>query len=235
MQKLIECVPNFSEGRDMDVIRQITSAIESVEGVSLLDVDPGATTNRTVVTFVGSPDAAVEAAFRGIEKAAELIDMRKHKGAHPRMGATDVCPFIPITNVSWKEAVACANDLARRVGEQLKIPVYLYEKAARDPSRSNLSLIRAGEYEGFFEKIKQPAWKPDFGPAVFNEKSGATVIGARDFLVAYNVNLNTKAVRRANAVAFDVRENGRVKTEDGTPAGKAGLDEKGGAARVPGK
>jgi glutamate formiminotransferase / formiminotetrahydrofolate cyclodeaminase len=234
MEKLIECVPNFSEGRDENVIRQITAAIESVEGVSLLDVDPGATTNRTVVTFVGSPEAAVEAAFRGIQKAAELIDMRKHKGAHPRMGATDVCPFVPISDVSWEEAIACAQQLGKRVGEELKIPVYLYEKAARDPSRTNLADIRAGEYEGFFEKIKDKAWKPDFGPAVFNEKSGATVIGARPFLVAYNVNLNTKAVRRANAVAFDVRENGRIKTEDGTPYGKPLLDSNGQPVRIPG-
>src|SRR5204863_3518623 len=201
MQKLIECVPNFSEGGDADVIRQITDAIESAEGVSLLDVDPGATTNRTVVTFVGSPDAAVEAAFRGIQKAAELIDMRKHKGAHPRMGATDVCPFVPISNVTWDEAIACANALGTRVGEELKIPVYLYEKAARDASRSNLAVIRAGEYEGFAEKIKQPQWKPDFGPAKLNEKAGATSIGAREFLVAYNVNLNTKSVRRTNSGA----------------------------------
>src|SRR5205809_622194 len=170
MQKLIECVPNFSEGRDPDIIRQITDAIASVDGVSLLDVDPGATTNRTVVTFVGSLEAAVESAFRGIQKAAELIDMRKHKGAHPRMGATDVCPFIPISNVNWKEAIACAKALGKRVGDELKIPVYLYEKAAKDKSRSNLSIIRAGEYEGFFEKIRQPEWKPDFGPDVFNEK-----------------------------------------------------------------
>ena len=234
MQKLIECVPNFSEGRDLAVIRQITSAIESAEGVSLLDVDPGATTNRTVVTFVGSPAAVVEGAFRGIKKAAELIDMRKQKGAHPRMGATDVCPFIPVSHVSWEETVECARQLGQRVGEELKIPVYLYEKAARDPARSNLSIIRAGEYEGFFEKIKEPAWKPDFGPTVFNEKAGATVIGARDFLVAYNVNLNTKAVRRATSVAFDVRENGRVKTDDGTPQGKPVLDAKGEPVRVPG-
>ena len=199
MKKLIECVPNFSEGRDQNVLRQITNAIESVEGVSLLDVDPGATTNRTVVTFVGDPDATVEAAFRAIRKAAELIDMRKQKGAHPRMGATDVCPFIPVSNVSWEEAIECANRLGKRVGEELKIPVYLYERAARGKSRANLAVIRAGEYEGFFEKIKQPEWKPDFGPAVFNEKSGATVIGVRDFLIAYNVNLNTKSVRRANA------------------------------------
>ena len=234
MQKLIECVPNFSEGRDQNIIGQITDAIESVDGVSLLDVDPGASTNRTVVTFVGNPEAAVEAAFRGIKKAAELIDMRKHKGAHPRMGATDVCPFIPVSNVSWEEAIACANKLGKRVGEELKIPVYLYEKAAKDKSRSNLSIIRAGEYEGFFEKIKKPEWKPDFGPAVFNEKSGATVIGVRDFLVAYNVNLNTKSVRRATSVAFDVREQGRVKTEDGTPSGKPILDSNGEAVRIPG-
>src|SRR6184192_2098461 len=234
MQKLIECVPNFSEGRELDVIRQITGTIESVDGVSLLDVDPGASTNRTVVTFVGGPEATVEAAFRAIQKAAELIDMRKHKGAHPRMGATDVCPFIPVSNVSWEEAIACAKQLGRRVGEELNIPVYLYEKAAKDKSRANLSVIRAGEYEGFFEKIKQPEWKPDFGPVVFNEKSGATVIGVRDFLVAYNVNLNTKAVRRANSVAFDVREQGRVKTEDDTPSGKPVVDANGEAVRIPG-
>jgi glutamate formiminotransferase/formiminotetrahydrofolate cyclodeaminase len=234
MQKIIECVPNFSEGRDLEVIRQITAAIEAVEGVSLLNVDPGASTNRTVVTFAGTPEAAVEAAFRGIQKAAELIDMRKQTGAHPRMGATDVCPFIPVSNVSWEEAIACAKKLGKRVGEELKIPVYLYEKAAASPARSNLSIIRAGEYEGFFEKIKEPAWKPDFGPAIFNEKSGATVIGAREFLVAYNANLNTKAVRRATSVAFDVRENGRVKTADGTPSGKPVLDAKGEPVREPG-
>src|SRR6266513_1337283 len=234
MKKLIECVPNFSEGRDQNVIRQITDAIESVDGVSLLDVDPGASTNRTVVTFVGDPDATVEAAFRAIRKAAELIDMRKQKGAHPRMGATDVCPFIPVSNVSWEEAIECANRLGKRVGEELQIPVYLYERAAREKSRANLAAIRAGEYEGFFEKIKQPEWKPDFGPAVFSEKSGATVIGVRDFLIAYNVNLNTKSVRRATSVAFDVREQGRVKTEDGTPSGKPVLDSNGEPVRVPG-
>src|SRR5206468_7186296 len=195
-----ECVPNFSEGRDQAIIRQITSAIESVDGVFLLDVDPGATTNRTVVTFVGSPEAAVEAAFRGIAKAAELIDMRKHSGAHPRMGATDVCPFIPVSSVTWEEAIACARKLGKRVGDDLRIPVYLYEKAAKDKSRSNLAVIRAGEYEGFAEKIKKPEWKPDFGLAKLNEKAGATAIGAREFLVAYNVNLNTKSVRRANSV-----------------------------------
>src|SRR5438477_7674937 len=234
MQKLIECVPNFSEGRDESVIHQITDAIKTIDGVSLLDVDPGASTNRTVVTFVGPPDAAVEAAFRAIKKAAELIDMRKQKGAHPRMGATDVCPFIPVSNVSWEEAIDCANHLGKRVGEELKIPVYLYEKAAKHKSRSNLSVIRSGEYEGFFQKIKQPEWKPDFGPAAFNGKSGATVIGVRDFLVAYNVNLNTKSVRRANSVAFDVREQGRVKTEDGTPSGKPVLDANREPIRIPG-
>jgi glutamate formiminotransferase/formiminotetrahydrofolate cyclodeaminase len=187
-----------------------------------------------VVTLVGAPEAVVEGAFRGIQKAAELIDMRKHKGAHPRMGATDVCPFIPVSDVSWEEVIACAKSLGKRVSEELKIPIYLYERAASEASRSNLSIIRAGEYEGFFEKIRQPQWKPDFGPAVFNERSGATVIGARDFLVAYNVNLNTKSVRRANSVAFDVREQGRVKTEDGTPAGKKILDEKGEPVRIPG-
>src|SRR5437016_681363 len=234
MQKLIECVPNFSEGRDPDIIRQITNAIASGDGVSLLDVDPGATTNRTVVTFVGSPETVVEGAFRGMQKAAELIDLRKHTGAHPRMGATDVCPFIPVSNVSWDEAIACANQLGKRVAEELKIPVYLYEKAAKDPSRSNLSIIRSGEYEGFFEKIKEAAWKTDFGPTTFSEKSGATAIGAREFLVAYNVNLNTKAVRRATSVAFDVRENGRIKTEDGTPSGEPVLDENGEPVRIPG-
>src|SRR4029077_12829353 len=234
MQKLIECVPNFSEGRDEKVIREITDAIKSTGGVSLLDVDPGATTNRTVVTLVGTPDAVVEAAFRGIKKAPELIDMRKHKGAHPRMGASDVCPFIPVSNVSWDEAIACANRLGKRVGDELKIPIYLYEKAAKNRSRSNLSVIRAGEYEGFVEKIRQPEWKPDFGPDVFNEKSGATVIGVRDFLVAYNVNLNTKSVRRANSVAFDVREQGRPKTEDGMPGRTLGLDANGEPVRIPG-
>src|SRR5215510_9669084 len=205
MKKLIECVPNFSEGRDQNVIRQITDVIESVDGVSLLDVDPGASTNRTVVTFVGDLDAAVEAAFRAIKKAAELIDMHKHKGAHPRMGATDVCPFIPVSNVSWEEAIECANKLGKRVGED----------------------------EGFAEKIKKPEWKPDYGPARIGN-AGATVIGAREFLVAYNANLNTKSVRRANSVAFDVREQGRFKTEDGTPWGKPVLDGIGEPIRIPG-
>ncbi|MEP7071637.1 MAG: glutamate formimidoyltransferase [Verrucomicrobiota bacterium] len=232
MSKLVECVPNFSEGRDPEIIRQITDAISSADGVTLLDVDPGASTNRTVVTFVGSPEAAVEGAFRGMKKAAELIDMRKHRGEHPRMGATDVCPFIPVSDVSWEEAIECARQLGRRVGEELGIPVYLYEKAAPDPARSNLAVIRAGEYEALPDKIKR--WKPDFGPQEFNARSGATAIGAREFLIAYNVNLNTRSVRRANAVAFDVRENGRVKTEDGKPTGKPVRDEKGEPVRIPG-
>ena len=235
MSKLIECVPNFSEGRDPEIIRQITDAIASADGVSVLDVDPGETTNRTVVTFVGTPKATVEAAFRGIKKAAELIDMRKHKGAHPRMGATDVCPFIPIGDSDWKEAITCAKELGKRVGEELKIPVYLYEKAAKDESRANLAVIREGEYEAFFDKIKKAEWHPDFGPNEFNAKAGATAIGAREFLIAYNVNLNTKSVRRANSVAFDVREQGRVKTLDGTPSGNPMVDAKGNPIRVPGK
>lgn len=214
--KLIECVPNFSEGRDLNIIRQITDAIESVDGVKLLNVDPGKATNRTVVTLVGEPEAVIEGAFRGIKKASELIDMSKHTGEHPRMGATDVCPLIPISGISMEETVVYAEKLAAKVGKELKIPVYLYEAAQKDPKRKNLSVIRAGEYEGFFKKIEQAEWKPDFGPAVFSAKAGATVIGARDFLVAYNVNLNTTSVRRANSVAFDVRENGRkVKNEKG--------------------
>ncbi len=216
MKQLIECVPNFSEGKDLNIIRQITDAIESVEGVKLLNVDPGKATNRTVVTLVGEPDAVIEAAFRGIKKASELIDMSKHSGEHPRMGATDVCPLIPISGISMEETIPYAHKLAERVGKELNIPVYLYESAQKDPKRKNLSVIRAGEYEGFFKKISEPQWKPDFGPAVFPAKTGATVIGARDFLVAYNVNLNTTSVRRANSVAFDVRENGRkIKNEKG--------------------
>ena len=201
VQKLIECVPNFSEGRDPDVIRQITAAIEAVEGVSLLDVDPGASTNRTVSPFVGVRRPEVEAAFRGIQKAAELIDMRKHKGAHPRMGATDVCPFVPVSDVSWEEAIACAKQLGKRVGDELKIPVYLYEKAAKDPSlRISQSYVLANTK--VFRKNKGSKWKPDFGPAVFNEKSGATVIGAREFLVAYNVNSEHQSSAPATSVAL---------------------------------
>lgn len=222
MQPIIECVPNFSEGNDMNIIRQITDVIETVEGIRLLNVDPGKATNRTVVTFVGNPDAVVEAAFRAIKKAGELIDMSKHKGEHPRMGATDVCPLIPIANITMEETAKYAQQLAKRVGEELKIPVYLYEAAQPDKKRSNLSVIRAGEYEGFFKKIKLPEWKPDFGPAEFDAKRGGTVIGARDFLVAYNINLNTTSVRRANAIAFDVREAGRNVEENGVKVNKPG-------------
>ncbi len=223
MKKLIECVPNFSEGRDMNIIRQITDALESVEGIKLLNVDPGKATNRTVVTLVGDPDSVVEAAFRGIKKAAELIDMSKHSGEHPRMGATDVCPLIPISGISMEETVLFSKQLAERVGKELGIPVYLYEAAQKDPARKNLSIIRAGEYEGFAKKIEDPLWKPDFGPSAFPLRSGATVIGVRDFLVAFNVNLNTTSVRRANSVAFDVRENGRkIKNDKGEEVSQPG-------------
>lgn len=230
MQPIIECVPNFSEGNDLAIIKQITDQIESVEGVRLLNVDPGKATNRTVVTFVGSPLAVVEAAFLAIKKAGELIDMSRHTGAHPRMGATDVCPLIPIANISMEETAKFAIALAKRVGEELQIPVYLYESAQPDKSRSNLSVIREGEYERFFKKIKQPEWRPDYGPVNFDPKKGATVIGARDFLVAYNINLNTTSTRRANAIAFDVREAGRVLRENG----KIVNDEQGKPVSVPG-
>jgi glutamate formiminotransferase/formiminotetrahydrofolate cyclodeaminase len=210
MSPIIECVPNFSEGQDTEIIRQITDRIESVAGVRLLNVDPGKATNRTVVTFVGAPEAVVEAAFLAIQKAGELIDMRVHRGEHPRMGATDVCPLIPIAGISMEETAVWARRLAERVGRELQIPVYLYEAAQPDKRRSNLSVIRAGEYEGFFKKIKLPEWAPDHGPVEFDVRRGGTVIGARDFLVAYNVNLNTTSTRRANAIAFDVREAGRV-------------------------
>lgn len=231
MQQLIECVPNFSEGRDMSIIKQITDAVESVEGVRLLDVDPGKATNRTVVTFVGAPDLVVEAAFRAIKKAAEVIDMSKHKGEHPRMGATDVCPLIPVSGISMEETAQFAHQLGKRVGEELNIPVFMYEAAATRPERKNLATIRAGEYEGLSAKLKNPDWQPDYGTAEFNPGAGGTVIGARDFLVAYNVNLNTTSVRRANAIAFDVRENGRVKTD---AKGKNVLDANGEVVRIPG-
>lgn len=230
MQPIIECVPNFSEGNDLEIIKQITDQIESVVGVRLLNVDPGKATNRTVVTFVGNPDAVVEAAFLAIKNAGELIDMSKHKGEHPRMGATDVCPLIPIAGISLEETAVYAKKLGKRVGEELKIPVYLYEAAQSDKSRSNLSIIRAGEYEGFTKKIKLPEWKPDFGPVELDVKRGATVIGARDFLVAYNVNLNTTSTRRANSVAFDVREAGRVKMVNGEKV----LDQNGKPEVIPG-
>lgn len=228
---VIECVPNFSEGRNMDIIKQITNEIESVEGVRLLDVDPGKATNRTVVTMVGNPHAVIEAAYRAIKKAGELIDMRTHTGEHPRMGATDVCPLIPISGITMEETVEFAHMLGKRVGEELNIPVYFYEHAASADYRRNLADIRSGEYEGFAAKIVRPEWKPDFGAAVFNEKSGATVIGAREFLIAYNVNLNTTSTRRANAVAFDIREKGRQKKDE---KGKNAKDANGEAIWEPG-
>ncbi len=211
--KLIECVPNFSEGRNPEIIKQIAESIEKVEGVKLLDVDPGKATNRTVITMVGSPEVVIEAAFQAIKTAAELIDMSHHTGEHPRMGATDVCPLIPIANISMEETVQYAKKLSQRVAAELGIPVYNYEYAASSPTRKNLADIRAGEYEGLKDKIIKPEWKPDFGDPKFNSKSGATVIGARDFLIAYNVNLNTTSVRRANSVAFDIREKGRQKKD----------------------
>lgn len=213
-KRLLECVPNFSEGRNMKVISGITEAICSVEGVKLLNVDPGRDTNRTVVTFVGDPEAVVEAAFRAVKKASELIDMRKHKGAHPRMGATDVCPFIPVSGITMAETVGYARQLAERTGKELNIPVYCYEYAALEEKRKNLANCRAGEYEGLKKKLTDPEWQPDYGPALFNEKAGATAVGARDFLVAFNVNLNTTSTRRANAIAFDVREKGRTITNE---------------------
>jgi glutamate formiminotransferase/formiminotetrahydrofolate cyclodeaminase len=214
MEKLIECVPNFSEGRDSAVIRAIADEIEKTDGIHLLGVDPGKATNRTVITFVGTPQQVVEAAFHGIKKAAELIDMSKHKGEHPRMGATDVVPMIPLSNMTVEETVKYANQLGNRVGTELGIPVYMYEYAQANEARNNLSVIREGEYEGFFKKIKDKKWKPDFGPTKLPVRSGATVIGVRDFLVAYNVNLNTTSVRRANSVAFDIRERGREITDE---------------------
>ena len=232
MKQLIECVPNFSEGRDPFILKQITDAIEAVEGVTLLDVDPGKATNRTVVTFVGEPAAVTEAAFQAIKKACEVIDMGKHTGEHPRMGATDVCPLIPIAHISMEETAEWARRLGERVGHELDLPIYLYEAAASRPERKNLAVIRSGEYEGLPEKLAQPDWKPDFGPARFNAKSGATVIGARDFLIAYNVNLNTTSVRRANSVAFDVREKGRVLNDPAT--GKPMKDAAGEPVRQPG-
>ena len=235
MQPIIECVPNFSEGRNLQTIKTITDAIESVDGIRLLDVDPGKATNRTVVTFVGSPEDVIEAAFRGIAKAAELIDMRNHSGEHPRMGATDVCPLIPISGITMEETAMYAQKLAKRVAEELAIPTYLYEAAQPNIDRNNLSVIRAGEYEGFFEKIKLPEWAPDFGKAEMNATAGATVIGARDFLIAYNVNLNTKSTRIANRIAFDVREAGRVKREGNPYSGKIINDEHGEPIRIPGK
>lgn len=237
LQKLIECVPNFSEGRNMQVIKQITDEIEKVEGVKLLNVDPGAATNRTVVTFVGTPEEVCEAAFRAIRKAAEVIDMRNHHGEHPRMGATDVCPLIPIAGVTMEETAEYARALAKRVGEELAIPVFCYESAAFKPERRNLANCRAGEYEGLAKRLPSAEWRPDFGPAEFNGRvagSGATAIGARDFLVAINYNLNTTSTRRANAIAYDVREKGRKMREGNTLTGKVVKDEKGNEVWIPG-
>lgn len=234
MKQLIECVPNFSEGRDMGIIRQITQEIETVEGVKLLDVDPGKATNRTVVTFVGTPEEVIEAAFRAVKKASHLIDMSKHKGEHPRMGATDVCPLVPVANITMEETVEYARKLAKRIGDELQIPVYCYESAALIEKRRNLAVCRSGEYEGLSDRLAKPEWKPDFGPAKFNVHSGATAVGARDFLVAYNINLNTTSTRRANSIAFDIRERGRVKREGNPITGKVVTDEHGNKVYTPG-
>ncbi len=237
MKQLIECVPNISEGRDMNIINQVTAEIEKVEGVKLLDVDPGQTTNRTVITFVGEPEQACEAAFRVVQKAAELIDMRNHHGAHPRQGATDVCPLIPVSNISMEEVVEYAHKLGKRLGEELNIPIYCYENAAFQPKRRNLAYCRTGEYESLASRLGSEEWKPDFGPNEWNDhvaQTGATQVGARDFLVAINYNLNTTSTRRANALAFDVREKGRPQREGGKPSGKIMKDEKGNPIMIPG-
>jgi glutamate formiminotransferase/formiminotetrahydrofolate cyclodeaminase len=238
MKKLIECVPNISEGRNPDIIKQVTDVIETVDGVKLLDVDPGNATNRTVITFVGEPQPVIDAAFLVIQKAAEVIDMSKHSGEHPRFGATDVCPLVPISNMTMDETVVYAHKLAKRVGEELAIPVYCYENAAQEDKRKNLANCRSGEYEGLKNKLNDPEWKPDFGPAEFNDRvkgSGVTAISARDFLVAYNINLNSTSTRRANAIAFDIREAGRLKTEGNIVGAKKVLDENGEPVRIPGK
>ncbi|WP_320053634.1 glutamate formimidoyltransferase [uncultured Acetobacteroides sp.] len=232
--KLIECVPNFSEGNDMGIIKQITDEIESVDGVKLLDVDPGKATNRTVVTFVGTPDEVCEAAFRAAKKAKELIDMSKHQGAHPRFGATDVLPLIPVANITMDETVEYARKLAKRMGDELQYPIYCYESAAFEPKRKNLAFCRSGEYEALPEKMTKPEWKPDFGPATFVPQTGATAVGARNFLIAVNFNLNTTSTRRANAIAFDVREKGRPVREGNPVTGKKKLDENGKEIWTPG-
>ncbi|MDR0981709.1 MAG: glutamate formimidoyltransferase [Culturomica sp.] len=237
MKQLIECVPNFSEGNDMKIIEQITDAMKTVEGVNVINVDPGKATNRTVVTMVGEPQAVCEAAFRAVKKAGEVIDMSKHKGAHPRFGATDVCPLVPVANISMEETIQYANKLAKRIGEELGIPVYCYEYSASVPERKNLAHCRSGEYEGLKEKMSTECWKPDFGPSEWDEhvaRTGAIAVGARNFLVAYNVNLNTTSVRRANSVAFDVRERGRVKREGNPITGKPVKDENGNNVMIPG-
>ena len=236
MKRIIECVPNFSEGRDMEVIRQITDAIEAVEGVKLLDVDPGKATNRTVVTFVGEPEAVVEAAFQGVKKASELIDMRYHHGEHPRIGATDVCPLVPVAGVTLEECAEMARALAKRIAEELKVPTYCYESAALRPERKNLAVVRKGEFEALQQRITQPEEMPDFGGGEWTEqaaRSGATVVGARDFLIAVNFNLNTTSTRRANAIAFDVREKGRP-MRDKPIVGKILKDENGKTIMIPG-
>ena len=237
MKQLIECVPNISEGNDTKKINEIVNIVETVDGVSLLNVDPGKATNRTVITFVGEPKNVIEAAFLLIKKAKELIDMSKHSGEHPRMGATDVCPLVPISNISMDEVTKYARELAKRVGSELEIPVYCYENAAFKNERKNLANCRSGEYEGLKKKFEDKNWKPDFGPSVFNDsvkKSGATAISARDFLVAYNVNLNTTSTRKANAVAFDIREAGRIKREGNKITGKVINDKNGNPLRIPG-
>jgi len=237
-KKLIECVPNISEGRDLNKINEIAREVETVEGVKLLDVDPGKATNRTVITFVGEPDKVIEAAYRLIKKAKDLIDMRQHKGAHPRFGATDVCPLVPIANISMEETAQYAHQLGERVGKELHIPVYFYENAATKEIRRNLAHVRSGEYEGLAEKLQDSDWQPDFGPNSFDDKvaqSGAIAISARDFLVAYNINLNTTSTRRANAIAFDIREAGRVKRLGNPITGKKVLNEDGKQVRIPGQ
>jgi glutamate formiminotransferase/formiminotetrahydrofolate cyclodeaminase len=233
-KQLVECVPNFSEGRDMSVIKQITDAIEAVDGVKLLDVDPGQATNRTVVTFVGAPAAVVEAAVAAGRKGAELIDMTRHRGEHPRFGAMDVCPLVPVAGITMDETVAYAHELARRLGEEVGLTIYCYEHAARTAERRNLAVVRQGEYEALADRLSDPRHAPDFGPATFNPRSGATAVGARDFLVAYNVNLNTTSTRRANAIAFDVREKGRQKREGDPLTGPIVRDENGKAVWEPG-
>ena len=237
MRQLIECVPNFSEGCDMGVIKQITDVIETVDGVKLLNVDPGKATNRTVVTFVGTPEEVIDAAFLAIKKASELIDMSKHSGEHPRMGATDVCPLVPIANIKMDEVVVYAHKLGERVGRELGIPGYFYEYAASSEKRRNLAIVRKGEYEALKVKLVDPQWKPDFGPAEFvkAKNTGATAISARDFLIAYNVNLNTTSTRRANAVAYDIREKGRIKREGGLLSGAIVKDSNGNTLWTPGK
>jgi len=237
MKQLIECVPNFSEGRNLEIIKQITNVIEQIEGVKLLDVDPGYSTNRTVVTFVGTPEDVVNAAFQVIKKAQELIDMSQHHGDHPRFGATDVCPLVPVANITMEETAEYARKLAKKVGEELQIPIYCYENAAFEEKRRNLANCRRGEYEGLKDKLQNPEWKPDFGPDQFNAsvaKSGATAISARDFLIAVNFNLNTTSTRRANAIAFDVRELGRPKREGNPITGKILKDENGNNIMIPG-